>query len=76
MWAVLQSGQADLNNAHGIDRDKGERSVCPLKSTVGKTFGVVVTAAVRRAQPPLTFLVLPLCPSSLLSPRFPSPNPS
>ena len=43
VWNVLRTGQADLNNAHGIDRDKGKRSVVPLKSTSGVAFGCVVS---------------------------------
>jgi len=43
VWRVLKTGVPELNNAHGIARDRGERSVCPLKSTKGNTFGVLVT---------------------------------
>lgn len=43
VWKVLRTGEPDLNNAHGIDRDKGNVSLAPLKSTTGQTYGVVVT---------------------------------
>ena len=43
VWNVLRTGEPNLNNAHGIDRDKENQSLAPLKTTAGKTFGVVVT---------------------------------
>lgn len=43
VWQVLRTGDADLNNAHGISRDADKQSLAPLKSTKGHTFGVVVT---------------------------------
>ena len=44
VWRVMNSGEASLENPHGLERDaKSGCSVCPLKTTVGNTFGVVVS---------------------------------
>jgi hypothetical protein len=37
IWQVRTSGEAELNNAHGLPRDQNERSCVPLKATDGTT---------------------------------------
>ena len=44
LFKVMQTGQAVLSNAHGLERDsKAGRSICPLKSTRGVTFACLVS---------------------------------
>ena len=44
VWRGMHGGEAELANPHGLERtSKNGRSVCPLKSTAGKTFGCIVS---------------------------------
>ena len=44
VWRVMRGGDAEMQNAHGLDKaSKVGRSVCPLKTTYGNTFGCVVS---------------------------------
>ena len=44
VWKVMKGADAELANPHGLERTAKEgRSVCPLKSTAGNTFGCVVS---------------------------------
>ena len=43
-FEVMKTGEPDLNNPHGLDEvSKVARSIAPLKSTAGETFGLIVS---------------------------------
>jgi len=43
-WAVMKTGEPELNNPHGLERDAATgRSMVPLRSIAGNTFGVLIS---------------------------------